>query len=37
MLAITGSMNIWYVANVKDMRMGRCRLLECDIRNALYS
>lgn len=28
MLAITGSMNIWYVANVKDMRMGRRRLLE---------
>lgn len=28
MLAITGSLNIWYIANVTDMRMGRRRLLE---------
>ena len=28
MLAITGGMNIWFIANVNDMRIGRRRLLE---------
>lgn len=28
MLGITGGMNIWFIANVKDMRIGRRRLLE---------
>ena len=28
MLAITGSMNIWFIANVNDMRMGRRRLID---------
>lgn len=28
MLAITGSMNIWFIVNVNDMRMGRHRLID---------
>ncbi len=28
MLAITGSMHIWFIANVNDMRMGHRRLIE---------
>lgn len=28
MLGITGGMNIWFIANVNDMRIGRRRLLE---------
>lgn len=28
MLAITGSLNIWFISNVTDMRMGRRRLID---------
>lgn len=28
MLALTGGINIWFIANVNDMRIGRRRLLE---------
>lgn len=28
MLGITGGMNIWFISNVNDMRIGRRRLLE---------
>lgn len=28
MLAKTGAMNIWFIVNVNDMRMGRRRLIE---------
>lgn len=28
MLAITGAMNVWFLINVNDMRMGRRRLID---------